>query len=68
MMRLLIFSYSTLTGTGFADLTPTTDFARMAGSLEAMPAEIYLAVVIVCLVGIQAGPAPEMPADATADS
>jgi hypothetical protein len=68
MMRLIVFSYSTLTGTGYADLTPTTDFARMAGSLEAMTAQIYLAVVIARLVGIQAAPPPEPRAAATDDS
>jgi hypothetical protein len=64
MMRLIVFSYSTLTGTGYSDMTPATDFARVVGSLEAMTGQIYLAVVIARLVGIQATPTPEAPADA----
>jgi hypothetical protein len=46
-----------MTGTGYSDLTPSTDFARMATCLEAMMAQVYLAVVVARLVGIQAGPA-----------
>jgi voltage-gated potassium channel len=57
-MRLFIFSYATLTGTGYSDLTPATDFARMVACLESMAAQVYLAVVIARLVGMQAGPAP----------
>lgn len=73
-MRLFIFSYGTLTGTGRGDLEPANGFADMAASLEAMSAQVYLAVVIARLVGMQAGPAsparPEAAApapDLTAD-
>jgi hypothetical protein len=57
-MRLFVFSYATLTGTARADLEPGTGFADMAASLEAMSAQIYLAVVIARLVGLQAGAPP----------
>jgi hypothetical protein len=55
-VRVFIFSYSTLTGTGYGDVAPASAFTRMAACLEAMMAQIYLAVVIARLVGIQAGP------------
>lgn len=57
-MRLFIFSYGTLTGSGHGGLEPANGFAAMAASLEAMSAQVYLAVVIARLVGIQAGPPP----------
>lgn len=56
-MRMLVFSYSTLTGSGYADVVPATGFARMAGSLEAMVAQVYLAVIIARLVGLHASAA-----------
>jgi hypothetical protein len=59
-MRLFVFSYATLTGTGLGDLEPADGFADMAAALEAMSAQIYLAVVIARLVGLQsASPAPD---------
>jgi Ion channel len=57
-VRLLIFSYTTLTGTGYGDVAPSSAFAVMAACLEAMMAQVYLAVGIARMVGIQAGPPP----------
>jgi len=57
-MRLFIFSYATLTGTGRGDLEPASGFADMAAAMEAMSAQIYLAVVIARLVGLQAAAPP----------
>lgn len=54
--RLLVFSFSTLSTTGFGDLSPRTGFVSIAASLEAMTGQIYLAVVIARLVGIQSAP------------
>lgn len=53
-LRFFIFSYATLTGTGRGDLVPATPLADMGASLEAMSAQVYLAVVIARLVGLQA--------------
>src|SRR5262249_56811815 len=64
-LRLLIFSYATMTGTGYSDLTPSTDFARMATCLEAMTAQVYLAVIIARLVGIYAVPPAGIPPSPT---
>jgi hypothetical protein len=54
-MRLFVFGYATLTGTGLGDLEPSNGFANMAASLEAMSAQVYLAVVIARLVGVRTG-------------
>src|SRR5262249_48649349 len=56
-LRLLVFSYSTMTTTGLGDLTSANSFCSICGNLEAMTAQVYLAVVIARLVGMQAGPA-----------
>jgi hypothetical protein len=52
-LRLLVFSFSTLTTTGFGNLTPRYNFASICANLEAMTAQVYLAVVIARLVGLQ---------------
>lgn len=52
-LRLLVFSYSTLASTGFGDVAPATGFANLCANLEALSAQIYLAVVIARLVGVQ---------------
>jgi hypothetical protein len=62
-LRLLVFSYSTLAGTGFGDVVPATSFASLFANLETMIGQVYLAVVIARLVGAQVGPAaPPAPA------
>ena len=53
-MRLFAFSYSTLSGAGYGGLSAANEFASIAASLEAMTGQIYLAVVIARLVGVQA--------------
>ena len=57
-IRLFIFSYSTLSGTGYADLEPVGNFAAMAACLEAMTAKVYLAVVVARLVSMHAALSP----------
>jgi hypothetical protein len=56
-LRLLVFSYSALTATGFGELAPASGFASICANLEAMWAQVYLAVVIARLVGMQASQA-----------
>jgi hypothetical protein len=53
-LRFLILSFSTITSRGYDELTPASDFANIAGCLESMAAQVYLAVVIARLVGLQA--------------
>ncbi len=52
-MRLVVFSYATMVCTGYGDLAPANGFANMCASIQAMTGQIYLAVVIARLVGIQ---------------
>ncbi|QEH38226.1 hypothetical protein OJF2_68240 [Aquisphaera giovannonii] len=52
-LHLFVLSFGILSGSGFAAVTPATGFARNLASLEAMIGQIYLAVVIARLVGIQ---------------
>jgi hypothetical protein len=66
-IRLFIFSYATLTGTGFGDVSPASPFAEIVACLEAMTAQVYLAVIIARLVGMQVGPPPPSRADASLD-
>jgi hypothetical protein len=57
-LRLLILSYSKLTSSGSEDLAPATGFARISVCLEALSGQVYLAVVIARLVGMQADHPP----------
>jgi hypothetical protein len=57
-MRLFVFSYATVSGSNCAEVTPATEFARNAASLEAMTAQIFLAVVVARLVGLHVTPPP----------
>ncbi len=57
-MRLFVFSYATLTGTGLGGIEPGNGFSNILASLEAMSAQVYLAVVVARLVGMHAGPPP----------
>ena len=58
LMRVVVFSYATLSGSNFAEVAPATGFARNAASLEAMTGQIYLAVVVARLVGLHVTPPP----------
>jgi hypothetical protein len=55
-MRLVVFSYATLSGSSYGEISAATGLAANAASLEAMTGQIYLAVVIARLVGLQAAP------------
>ncbi len=57
-LRFFIYSYATLTGTGRGDLAPSNALADMGALLEAMSAQVYLAVVVARLVGLQASRPP----------
>jgi voltage-gated potassium channel len=57
---LIYFSYTTLTTTGFGDLTPKSSFARMWAVIEAVAGTFYNAIVIarfVTLYGFTTAPA-----------
>jgi len=57
-LRFLILSYSTKTTRGYGDLIPAGSLASICGCLEAMMAQVYLAVVIARLVRLQASERP----------
>lgn len=59
---LRYFSYVTLTTLGYGDVLPITEQAKSLAILEAFIGQIYLAVLIARLVGLQAGgQQPESP-------
>jgi Ion channel len=50
---LLYFSLTTLTTTGYGDITPVDPFARSAANLEAVIGQFYLAITIARLVALE---------------
>ena len=53
MVELLYFSYVTMTTLGYGDITPLSRLAQSLAILQAFLGQIYLAVVIASLVGMQ---------------
>ena len=51
--QLLYFSLVTLTTAGYGDISPQSPFAQALANLEAILGQIYLAVLVARLVGIQ---------------
>ena len=51
--RFIYFSFVTLTTLGYGDITPTTRVARSLASLEAVVGQLYLAILVARLVGLQ---------------
>ncbi|MEO8487637.1 MAG: potassium channel family protein [Betaproteobacteria bacterium] len=49
----LYFSFITLTSTGYGDITPLHPFARSLAAFEAVVGQLYLAVLIARLVGLE---------------
>jgi len=49
----LYFSYTTMTTLGYGDLVPHAPIARMLTSIQAVTGQIYLAVLVARLVGMQ---------------
>ena len=49
----MYYSFVTITTIGYGDITPLTSQARSLSLLEAVFGQLYLAVVIARLVGIQ---------------
>lgn len=50
---LIYFSFVTQTTLGYGDISPTTGFAKALASTQALVGQIYVAVIIARLVGIQ---------------
>lgn len=51
--EFIYYSYVTMTTVGFGDIVPVTKPARMLTNLEAMTGQMYIAIVIARLVGLQ---------------
>jgi hypothetical protein len=50
---LLHYSFTTLTTVGYGSISPMSDMARMISDLEAVIAQLYLAVILARLVALQ---------------
>jgi voltage-gated potassium channel Kch len=50
--HVLYFSFTTLTTLGYGDIVPVSPIARALTSTEAITGPIYLAVLVVRLVGL----------------
>ena len=50
---LLHFSFTTLTTVGYGSISPMSDTARMLSDIEAVIAQLFLAVVVARLVSLQ---------------
>ena len=53
MFYLIYFSNVTLTTLGYGDILPLSNLARMLANLEAMAGQLYVAIVIARMVGVQ---------------
>ncbi len=53
LSRLIYFSMCTLTTLGFGDIIPVTRFTRTLAWLEAVVGQLYLAILVARLVGLQ---------------
>ncbi len=51
--ELNYYSIITLTSVGYGDITPVSPTARMLASIEGLVGQLYLAIVIASLVGIE---------------
>jgi hypothetical protein len=51
--ELLYFSFTTITTLGYGDIVPKSGTARMLANLEAIVGQVFLAVFIARLVGMQ---------------
>jgi hypothetical protein len=51
--RYIYYSFITLTSTGYGDITPLHPYARSLATFEAITGQLYLAVLIARLVGLE---------------
>jgi len=49
---IVYFSYSTLTTTGYGDITPAHPFVRTLASFEGITGTLYIAIMISRIVGL----------------
>jgi len=51
-LRLVYFSYVTLTTLGYGDITPVTPPAQLIATMEAITGQFYLAILVARLIGM----------------
>jgi len=51
-LRLVYYSYVTLTTLGYGDITPVTPPAQLIASMEAITGQFYLAILVARLIGM----------------
>ena len=51
--KLTYFSFITLTSTGYGDITPLHPYARSLATMEALAGNLFLAVLVARLVGLE---------------
>lgn len=51
-LKMVYFSFVTITTLGYGDIAPATPFTRMLAAVEAVTGQLYLAVLIAWLVGL----------------
>ena len=49
----IYYSFITLTSTGYGDITPLHPYVRSLATFEAITGQLYLAVLIARLVGLE---------------
>jgi len=52
-MELLYFSLITMTTVGYGDITPVLPVARMTAAIEAVLAQLYIAIIIARMVSME---------------
>lgn len=65
---MIYFSNVTLTTLGYGDILPLSNLARMLANLEAMTGQLYVAIVIARMVGVQVTQRPEAQQEASDQS
>jgi Na+/H+-dicarboxylate symporter len=51
--KLAYYSFITLTSTGYGDITPVHPYARSLATMEALAGNLFLAVLVARLVGLE---------------
>jgi hypothetical protein len=64
-LRFLIMSYATISARDYEGLGPSRDFASICNCLESIMAQVYLAVIVARLVGLQVSDAERVKESST---
>ena len=63
VINVLYFSFTTLTTTGYGDITPLSPMARMLANVEQVTGTLFVAILIARLVGFYSPPKPPTSVD-----